>query len=138
MAKLTQRVVIVDNVEEVVRCSAEQVGARDVVQEAISQSGVVASQNGNCEQANVLEAILLRALGTDNLGLGGRVQSLILLQRRRVAARRLVVELLAAQSSGVKVRRNGQDPSCGDGVQGLWRRVMSVCVVWGSTRSLLT
>lgn len=80
MCRLTHCIALIVDVEQVIRHSAGQVCSRNRVQSPVVQPGVVACQYSRGEQANVLETILLRALGADDARLGASRQCLVFLQ----------------------------------------------------------
>lgn len=105
------------NVQPIENHTTGQVPKSKRVQSRVVQLGDIANHHRGSKQTEVLEAVLLRALGTDDLGLGRLVDALVALGVARVGARVLVVEF--TQRHGVEVRDDGDDPCCGDGVERL-------------------
>ena len=87
------------------------------VQSRVIQLGNIANHHRGSKQTEVLEPVLLRALCADDFGLGRLVDTLVALGVARVGAWVLVVEF--TKRHGVKVRDDGNDPCCRDGVERL-------------------
>jgi hypothetical protein len=102
------------NVQPIENHTTGQVPKSKRVQSRVLQLGDVANHHRGSKQTEVLEAVLLRALCADDLGLGRLVDALIALGVARVRARVLVVEF--TKRHGVEVGDDGDDPCCGDGV----------------------
>lgn len=145
--ELTRSISCARNIQCVVDNSARQVACGQGVESPVVQLGNVANHNSSGEEADVLEAILLRSFGADDCCLGGceqvskaeraeksnvkramlptLVNALVAIDFTRVSARVFVVKL--AQTGGVEMRRDTKHPRGGDGVQRLI--VLTYCPV---------
>ena len=133
--RVRNRHTLVIDIDKIIHHPTRHIPPTERIQPPVIHAGHVPRDDGRGEEADVLEAVLLGAFGADDAVLGGLVERLVVGDFGRQRARLRQVEGFGrfgvVQLRRVHVRRETEDPGCGDGVEGeVPRQVEEGCHAW--------